>query len=278
MIGKIFSAGLANKLFVLIVIILAILSVTPLYWMFVNSLKPNVLTIKIPPDIIPKNANFNNYKYLFTNTNVLHWLFNSIFVSSITTVFIVYLSALAGYPLAKKVFPGGKIFFWIAIIFMTIPRQVLLLPLFVTITRSGLYDSYIALILPRIAWPFGVFLMKQLISTVPGEIFEAAKIDGCSELQIFHKILLPIIKPGLASLAIFAFTYVWNDYMWQLVVISSDIKKPLPLGVATLSEQFIANYGLQMAAASLGAIPLIIVFAAFQKYFTRGITIGAVKG
>ncbi|MCR8630026.1 MULTISPECIES: carbohydrate ABC transporter permease [Paenibacillus] len=268
--------GIIQKSFVVLVLLLAILSLVPLYFGVLTSFKPNNTGITV--SLIPENLTLSNYEHLFKETKIIRWFFNSLFTSSIAAAIIVYFSALAGYPLAKKKFPGVKILFWIVIAFMTIPKEALLLPLFMMMKEYYLFNTYLGIILPALAWPFAVFLMKQFISTIPADLFDAAEIDGCGPLRLFHSILLPIIKPALGALSIFAFVYVWNDYMWQLIVITSVEMKTLPLGVAGLQEEAAANFGRLMAGATLGAIPLLAVFLFFQKYFTSGITMGAVKG
>lgn len=137
--------------------------------------------------------------------------------------------------------------FWIIIVFMTIPKEALLLPLFIMMKEYNLFNTYYGIILPALAWPFAVFLMKQFISTIPSDLFDAAEIDGCGPFRLFHSILIPIIQPALGALSIFAFVYVWNDYMWQLIVITSVDMKTLPLGVAGLQEESAANFGRLMA-------------------------------
>jgi multiple sugar transport system permease protein len=266
-------------LFMVVLVLLAsVISIVPLYWTFINSLQLNQYTVKFPPDLLLQNLNLDNYRFLFDKTKILRWLLNSVFISSAAAGLIVYMAALAGFPLAKRQFPGVKVLFYIVLAFMTIPKEVVLLPLFMMMKDLKLLDSYMGILLPVIGWPFGVFLMKQFISTVPSEIFDAAEIDGCGEWGTFHRILLPILKPGLGALAVFAFVHVWNDYMWQLIVIKSDTMKTLPLGIASLSDENVSNYGRLMAGAVIGAFPLLAVFAMFQRYFTSGITMGAVKG
>ncbi|WP_240418501.1 carbohydrate ABC transporter permease [Paenibacillus periandrae] len=268
--------GIVQKSFVVLVIVLAILSLVPLYFGVLTSFKPNSTGVSV--SLIPENVTLSNYTHLFTQTKIIRWFFNSLFTSTIAAAIIVYLSALAGFPLAKKKFPGVKWLFWIIIVFMTIPKEALLLPLFIMMKEYNLFNTYYGIILPALAWPFAVFLMKQFISTIPSDLFDAAEIDGCGPFRLFHSILMPIIQPALGALSIFAFVYVWNDYMWQLIVITSVDMKTLPLGVAGLQEESAANFGRLMAGATLGAIPLLTVFLFFQKYFTSGITMGAVKG
>ncbi|WP_343777961.1 carbohydrate ABC transporter permease [Clostridium sartagoforme] len=161
---------------------------------------------------------------------------------------------------------------------MALPKQVVLVPLVRIVNFMGIHDTLAAVILPLVGWPFGVFLMKQFSENIPGELLESAKIDGCGEIRTFISIAFPIVKPGFAALAIFTFINTWNDYFMQLVMLSSRDKLTVSLGVATMQAEMATNYGLIMAGAALAAIPIVAVFLIFQKSFTQGITMGAVKG
>ena len=163
---------------------------------------------------------------------------------------------------------------------MALPKQVILIPLLNLITEFNLMNTYYALILPAVGWPFGVFLMRQFSQAIPTELLESARIDGCGEVRTFMNIALPIIKPGIGALAIFTFIASWNDYFSQLIFSNTPDMSTLPLGLAALAQgqEFSNDYGLLMAGASLASLPMIIVFICFQNYFTQGVTLGAVKG
>jgi multiple sugar transport system permease protein len=262
----------------IVLVILAILFILPIYWMLIGSLKPYSMIMKMPPDFILLNPTISNYIRLFKKTQALRWFFNSVIVASSITFLVVMVSSAAGYAYAKKSFRGKHVLFWVLMATMMIPKQVLLVPLFIMVNKMKLFDTYLGLILPLVGWPIGTFLMKQFMVTIPSELLEAAKIDGCPELKIFSRIVLPLAKPGVATLAIFTFMQSWNDYMWQLVMIKTSVIKTLPVGIAGLQEEFSAQYGLLMAGACLAACPMIAVFLCFQKYFIKGITLGSVKG
>ena len=181
-------------------------------------------------------------------------------------------------PFAKKTFPGSNVIFYLYIASMMVPVQVTLVPLFLIMTSLGFQDTYADLILPAIAGPFGVFLMKQFISTLPTELIEAAIIDGCGEVQTFGRVILPLAKPGLAVLGIFTFMGQWNQFLWPLIITNSANMRTLPVGLALLQEELPMQYGLLMAGATYAAIPMIVIFFMFQRYFLRGITVGALKG
>jgi len=262
-----------------ILIALAILFMFPFYWILTGSFKLQAVAITIPPEWFPINPTLENYKALLVPLTA-RWFFNSVFISTSTTALVCVSASLAGYALAKKKFPGVKIIFMIFVGAMALPKQVVLIPLLKFITELGLMDTYAALILPAIGWPFGVFLMKQFSHSVPKELLESARIDGCGELRTFYSIVLPIIKPGIGALAIFTFISSWNDYFSQLVFTNSQNMKTLPLGLAAMSQgaEFTINYGLLMAGALIASLPMIVVFLLFQSYFTQGVTMGAIKG
>ena len=187
-------------------------------------------------------------------------------------------ASLAGYALAKKRFIGRNILFTIIICAMALPKQVIVLPLLQEMNFLHLSDNLLAVILPTVGWPFGVFLMKQFSETIPTEILEAARVDGAGEVRTFFTVVFPMIKPGIGALAIFTFVNTWNDYFLQLVMLTSEENFTLPLGIAKLQGEMSSDFGLIMAGACLAALPIVAVFLAFQKYFTQGIAMGAVKG
>lgn len=258
--------------------ILTIIFVFPFYWIMTGAFKSQPDTIKIPPQWWPTAPTMENFKQLLIQNPAGKWLFNSIFIALVTMLLVCVTSSLAGYVLAKKKFYGQKFLFSVFIAAMALPKQVVLVPLVRIVNFLGIHDTLAAVILPLIGWPFGVFLMKQFSENIPGELLESAKIDGCGELRTFVNIAFPIVKPGFAALAIFTFINTWNDYFMQLVMLSSRNKLTVSLGVATMQAEMATNYGLIMAGAALSAIPIVAVFLMFQKSFTQGITMGAVKG
>ena len=232
--------------------------------------------LPISPQWFPTQPTIENYIKLFKNP-AWTWFYNSVVISLGTMILVCIVSSLAGYVLAKKRFYGQKVLFGMFVAAMALPKQVVLVPLVRLISAWGFHNTLAAVILPAVGWPFGVFLMKQFSETLPNELLEAAKIDGSGELGTFIKIVIPIIKPGIAALAIFTFITAWNDYFLQLIMLNTKIKLTLPLGVATMQQEFATNYGVLMAGATFAVIPILIVFLAFQKHFAQGITMGAVK-
>ena len=260
-----------------ILLIATTVCLVPLYWMVSSAFKLETATWQVPPQFIPQPATLENFKQLFSN-GAMRWLLNSVIVSLGTTILSLIFSAMSGYAFATKRFRGRKALFLAVILTMILPSQIILIPLFLEIVSMHLYNSYWGLILPFVAYPFGIFLVRQFAVSLPGELFEAAKLDGANEYQIFVKVALPLLKPAIAALVIFSFTTTWNEFLWQTVAINSNSLQTLPVGVAIMSQQAgVTNYGLVMAGATFAALPLISIFLAFQKYFTKGLTMGSIK-
>lgn len=261
----------------IVLIVLAFFFLFPLYWILTGSVKTASVINDAVPQWFPLSPTMDNYERLFDNPALL-WLFNSVAMAVLSMVLTCVTASMAGYVLAKKRFVGRKVLFGIFICAMALPKQVILIPLLREMSFLNLHDSMWAVILPTVGWPFGVFLMKQFSENIPGELLEAARIDGAGEVRTFTEIVLPIIKPGIGALAIFTFINCWNDYFLQLIMLNSRSKLTISLGIAKLQAEMSTDFGLIMAGAALAAIPIITVFLAFQKYFTKGITMGAVKG
>jgi multiple sugar transport system permease protein len=267
------------RLLVYILLTLAgILSLFPLYWLFVTSFTPTQFVIKVPPDLIPQTLSPQNYQRLFTTTPVVRWLANTLLIAGTITVFHLLFDSMAGYAFAKRQFPGRDTLFWLVLSTLTVPAQVTLIPVFFLLKNLNLLDSYPGVILPGFADVFGVFLMKQYIQTLPGELEAAGRVDGASEWQIYQHIILPLCTPALAVLAIFTFQRYWNGFILPLVVLHDSFKYPIQVGLATLQGEFNTDYGMLMTGAAVAAIPMMMVFFAFQRYFVEGIRIGGVKG
>lgn len=208
------------------------------------------------------------------------WFENTLFISVAVTLLSVLLNAMAGYAFSKLPFPGSKFIFWVLLGTIMIPGQVTLIPLFLMVTQGlNLGGGFMAVILPMIAAPVGIFLMRQYIQGLPSQLEDAARIDGCSELGIFFRVIVPLSKPILAVWAIFTFIGTWKAFLWPLVVTNNQDLYMLEVGLKTL--QFSAgprNVGVVMGAALLASIPMIIMFFMFQKHLTKGLTVGAIKG
>lgn len=270
------SISISSVLSMLLLIMLSVIFIFPFYWIVTGAFKIQVVATQIPPQWFPKDIVFDNWVTLFKNP-VGRWTFNSFFIAVSEMVLICLVSTTAGFVLAKKEFPGRKLVFTALVAAMALPKQVILVPLFTLLAKLGWINTYKGLILPAVGWPFGVFLMKQFSQTIPTEILEAAKIDGCSDVRSFVTIALPLLKPAIGALAIFTFMTSWNDYFSQLIITRSTDMMTLPLGIATMQGEYRTDYGVMMAGAALASLPMLTIFILFQKAFTQGITLGAVK-
>ena len=279
---------------IVILVILAILFLFPLYWIVTGAFKPATDIYATKPVWAPSEWVSTNFENLFNRRSAplfeifglqgptvpaaFRWLINTVFMAVAAMILTCITAAMAGYALAKKRFRGRAILFGLIVCAMALPKQVILIPLLREMSDLHLYDTLWSVIFPTVGWPFGVFLMKQFSESIPGEILEAARVDGSSELRTFTTIVVPMIKPGIGALAIFTFINSWNDYFMQLIMLSSGSNFTISLGIATLQAETSVDMGMLMAGAALAAIPIIVVFLVFQKYFTQGITMGAVKG
>ena len=262
---------------VIALIIVALLFTFPLYWIITGSFKgPQAVNARVPV-WFPTEPTLLNYEKLFEKP-ALMWMFNTVFVCALAMLFTCVAASMGGYALAKKRFTGRALIFSIFVCAMALPKQVILIPLLKEMAFLNLHNTLWAVILPTVGWPFGVFLMKQFSENIPTELLEAARIDGAGEVRTFTQIVFPMIKPGIGALAIFTFINTWNDYFLQLIMLNSTEVLTISLGIAKLQSEMSTDYGLIMAGAALGSIPIIAIFLMFQKFFTRGITMGAVKG
>lgn len=260
-----------------LLIVLALLMLFPLYWIITGSVKGAKEINARVPSFFPVSPTTANYAKLFSKP-AWTWLLNTVFICGMTMLLACLCGAMGGYALAKKQFAGRGLIFTMFVCAMALPKQVIMIPLLKEMAWLNLHNTLWAVIFPTVGWPFGVFLMKQFAETIPTEILEAARVDGAGEVRTFLTVVLPMIKPGIGALAIFTFVNTWNDYFLQLVMLTSRESWTLPLGIAKLQGEMAQDYGLIMAGAALASIPIIIVFIAFQKYFTQGIAMGAVKG
>jgi multiple sugar transport system permease protein len=260
-------------------IVTALISLWPMYWLFVTAVTPTLYTIKTPPDILPFHASLSNFQRLFSEAQDYgSWMSNSLVVAVGITLFHVFFDTLAGYTFAKKRFPGRTLLFWMLIATLMVPTYVTFIPLYIVTHDLHLLNTLWAVVLPGMASVFGIFLMRQYIQTLPTDLLDAARLDGCGELRIFWHIVLPLSRPAIGALAIFTFVQHWNDFFWPLIVLSSSNKYTLPVGVAGLQGEFTTDYGIIFAGAALAALPMIVFFLIFQRSFLHGVRMGAFKG
>ncbi|MBQ8560952.1 MAG: carbohydrate ABC transporter permease [Spirochaetaceae bacterium] len=283
-----------NYLSYAVIIIIGILFTFPLYWIITGAFKTGREINATVPVWIPSQWILDNFARLMDKRSAplftifgldgptvpaaIRWLLNTVFMSVASMLLTCITSAMAGYVLAKKRFVGRTLIFTLVVCAMALPKQVILIPLLREMSALGLYDSLWAAIFPIVGWPFGVFLVKQFAEGIPTEMVEACRIDGASEWRTFTDVMFPMIKPGVGACAIFTFINSWNDYFMQLIMLTSNKNLTISLGIATMQGESSTDYGLLMAGAALASLPIIIVFLIFQKYFTKGITMGAVKG
>ena len=264
----------------------ALIALMPLYWMVTGSFKLQSDAMKTPPEWFPEDPTLENYRKLFrqgvllTGTRpTVRWILNSLFVALVISASAVVTSALAGYALGKKRFPGRAFVFALIVVTMMLPKQVSLVPLYLLIADLRWLDSYSGLIAPFLCYPFGIFLVRQFMAQVPDEMLAAARIDGANEWQLFWHVVLPMARPALGAVAIFSFIGAWNEYLWQLVVTNRPDMFTLPVGISKLVTSLgHFDLGLAMAGATIGFLPMLVVFILFQRYFVKGISVGAVKG
>ena len=279
------ESTLTDKVFLFvalgILILWTVISLFPLYWMVITSIKPSVAIMTTPPELIPSAVTSRNFQAVF-DSGVLRWTLNSFVVAGVVTFCQLLFSSMAGYSFAKKLFPGRNFLFWVYISSMMIPIYAIVVPLYRMVASFHLLDTYIALILPGLAAPFGTFLMRQYIQTLPSELIDAAKIDGCNEWGVYRHVILPLSLPGLAVLGIFIFHAQWAEFFWPMVITGSNNMRVLTVGLASLQMFDVASgmkdYGVLMAGATWAAIPMFVIFFLFQRYFLQGITLGALKG
>lgn len=282
----------------ILVALIALTFLFPLYWIITGSFKVKSEILSATPVWVPTEWVMTNYENLMskrtaplfdltlgslvitgpTVPGAFRWLLNTVFMSTMSMLLTCLTAAMAGYALAKKRFYGRGILFSLIVCAMALPKQVILIPLLREMSSLGLYDTIWAVIVPIVGWPFGVFLIKQFAEGIPTEMVEACRIDGASEWRTFTDVMFPMIKPGVGACAIFTFINSWNDYFMQLIMLMSTKELTISLGIATMQGENSTDFGLLMAGSALASVPIIIVFLIFQKYFTKGITMGAVKG
>jgi len=297
---------------VVAVVIIAIMFAFPLYWIITGAFKTGAEINATEPVWFPSEWDLGNFQRLMTKRSAplfnveipalyitvgkyivtlggveiigptvpaaIRWLINTVFMSVASMLITCLTAAMAGYVLAKKRFFGKALIFTLVVCAMALPKQVILIPLVREMNMLHLYDKIWAVIFPIVGWPFGVFLLKQFAEGIPTEMVEACRIDGASEWRTFTDVMFPMIKPGVGACAIFTFINSWNDYFMQLIMLTTNSNLTISLGIATMQGESSTDYGLLMAGAALASVPIIIVFLIFQKYFTKGITMGAVKG
>ena len=267
------------------VIVYIVLLLSAFLW-FVPILTALITSVRTFDDILvngfislPEKITFENFITAWERGGLNRYLPNSFIITLPSLFLTLLLSSLGAYALARFKFKGNRLLFYIFVGGMLLPFQVLMLPVFRLTDRLGLYDTYWGLIGIHTAFQLGfcTFMLRNYMRTVPGEIIEAARMDGCSELRIWAQIMLPLTLPAIAAIAILEFTWIFNDYLWAIVLLRSDSLKPITAGLATLQGQFVTDWPVIVAGALIGTVPTLLVFLFLQRYFIEGLTLGSSK-
>lgn len=268
-----------SRLMIHILLILGLVAtVFPFLWMILTSFKTDGEAVKIPPTIFPENPTLNGYKEVFSVIPFSSVLINSIVYTIIIVAAQVFLCAMAAYGFARIDFPGKNLLFLIVLSVLMVPSQIFLVPQYLIVQKLGALDTMVGLVLPNLFSAFGTFLLRQFFMSIPKEMEEAAILDGCNRFQIFSKVMLPLIPSGIVTLVIFTAKFAWNDFMWPMIITTTPSKMTLGPALATLSGAHLNKYPAQMAGAVLAVIPMLILFAVFQKQFIEGVAQTGVKG
>ena len=258
--------------------ILVVITLYPFVWMLFTSLKFEGDIVKFPPTLWANRYTFAAYQGIWERIPFLLFYKNSVIFAGGVTVISLLFDSMAGYALARLRFKGRNFFFVLILSTLMIPFQVTMIPLFVEVFKLQLLNTYWGLILPRATNAFGIFMMRQFFITLPKDLEEAARVDGCTEFMIYRKIMMPLCIPALASLGVFHFMFNWNDLLYPLLLTNSVEMRPLPAGLALFMGQHVIEYAVLMAGSCLALAPLVIAYLFSQKYFTKGIAMTGIKG
>ena len=251
-------------------LILSLLFIIPMYWMILSSLRPQSSIFGANINLLPTGLTFDNYTRLFGETPFAHWFLNSVTQSLGYATLTVAVCALAGYAFAKYRFRGGTVIFWSILVSQMLPFQLLIVPLFIEIVRLGLVESYFGAVVPLAAHPIGLFFMRQYMLNFSDDLLAAGRVDGASEYRLFWSVVLPNIRPALATLFIlFALDY-WNNLLWPLIVFRQAENMPLAVGLANMISQYKVSYDLLLAGSTLATLPIIGLFILFRRQFMAG--------
>jgi multiple sugar transport system permease protein len=265
----------------LVVAIGGIIVAVPLIWMISSSFKPLSEIYAFPPTLIPQTFTTKNYDRLLTDWPFWYWYGNSLVIAIIATLTVLFFTSLAGFGFAKYRFKGSRLLFIVLLASTMIPFQLILVPLYILMSKLSWSNSYLSLIIPFMAPALGIFLMRQFMISIPSELIEAARIDGASEFAIYWCVMLPLARPALAAQAVLTFLGSWNSFLWPLSVLHNRDFMTLPVGMSTMIGSVSAGsepaIGATMAAATLVSIPVIIVFLSVQKQYIAGLTAASVK-
>ena len=257
----------------------AIMVFFPFFWMAVTSLKTPPEIQRVPLQIAPDNwLNFANYVEVFKREPFFRYLLNSALVATIAAVSSVVVSSLAGFGFAKYRFPGRDFFFLAIVGILMVPFQSVVVPLYVWMNELGLIDTYAGIVMPDLVSVFGVFLMRQAIEVIPNDYIDAARMDGASDLRIFFSVVLPSVKPAIATLFIIKFMWSWNEFFWPMVVTTSPQMKVVTIGLMSFTNMYYIDYNLLTAAAVISILPILVIFVTLQRWVVQAVVMSGMKG
>jgi multiple sugar transport system permease protein len=269
---------LARLLLYATLLLVTMFFLLPLFWMIATSLKPFAEWVQ--PNWIPRNPTLNNYRSIFADPTLpaLRWFFNSLFVATAFTVLVVFIDALAAYAYARMEFPGRNLLFGLLLATLVMPGIMFLVPNYLTVNRLGWLNSYQGVIAPGLSGVFGVFFLRQFFQSIPRELEEAARIDGANTWTTFFRVVLPLARGALATLAVITFLTSWNDFLWPLLIMNDREMQTLPVGLATLQGQYTFDYGRLMAGAAITAAPVLLIYFLLQRYIVQSVAMTGLKG
>jgi multiple sugar transport system permease protein len=256
----------------------ALIMLLPFWWMLVTSVRLPEEVYSFPPDFWPAHWHWENYQKVIAAAPFARFFLNTLVVATVVTLGNLLFSAMAGYSFARLEFKGRDLVFWLFLASMMIPGQVTMIPVFVLMARLGWIDSYLGLTVPGLVGAYGIFLTRQYFLNLPADLENAARLEGATEWQVFWHVALPLAKPVLAVLGVFSFMGAWTDFLWPLLMTNSLSMRTLEVGLSVFKTQYTVNWPLQMAASLLIQLPIIALFVATQRYFTRGIVLTGMKG
>ena len=261
-----------------VLLVIGLTMLVPFFWTLSSSLKYDREIFEYPIKWIPEVLRWSNYEEVWTRVNFLTYYLNTIKLSLIVTIGQVVTCSLAAYSFAKMDYPGRDKIFLCYLATMMVPWHAIMIPQFIIIKNLGFYDSHWSIILMNLFSAFGVFLLRQFMLGIPMELSEAARIDGCGELKIYSQIIMPMCKPGLATLVVFTFNFMWNDYMGPMIYLNTDKLKTIQIGLAAFRTEYGAEYGLIMAGTVCSLLPMVLIYCVAQKYLIEGIAFSGLKG
>ena len=268
-----------SALIYIIILIAVIIMIGPFWWMITTSFKPSGEIFTYPPPIFPTEFTFSNYEFIWTAAPLGQFWFNSLLIASIVTPAVVFITSFAGYAFARLDFKGKRILFYLLLASLTGPEFAFLIPTFFVVNAAGLYNTYLAIILPYIGWNIALptLILRAFFESIPSSLEDSAKIDGCSTFTIYRKIMLPLVMPGLVTIGIFTWMYTWDELAWAITATSAMEMRTMPAGMTLFQTQYFSLWGPLTAAATFGVLPSIILFIVLQKYFRPTLVITGIK-